>query len=238
MFLGNQLRNNIEFTKDEQHFLIRLLMENHFKKIVEVGVARGGISKIIMEYLPQNSKLFSIDLSSDSSIGEICKKKYNEDSRWNLYTGKYVFEVIEEIGFGIDLVILDTDHELPGEILDFLMIYPFLNENTFILIHDVLLYWLKPETEKQSIAPRLLFNTLVGRRKYPSTVSQSNLGGIFIDKNLQNIPLIIQSLKISWKNFKVLNRITELNSFFQKYFKDQTEEFQNLFLNQVKNIKK
>lgn len=236
MFLGNQLRNKIEFTKDEQDFLIELLMKNQFKKIVEVGVARGGVSKIIMDHLSPNSKLFSIDLSSDFSVGEICKKQYEYDDRWKLYTGSYVFEVVEDIGGDIDLVILDTDHELPGEILDFLMIYPFLRKNSTILVHDILLYWLKPKSEKQSIAPRLLFNTLIGEKKYPSGISQSNLGCVTVNKNLQDISLLIQCLKIPWENFEILNKSKEVKNFFLKYYGDEFD-LTNMVLKNIEKIK-
>ena len=214
MFLKNHQRSKIEFTKEEQNFLIDIIKKNNFKKIVEVGVARGGVSKIIMDHLSPNSKLFSIDLSLDSNIGELCKKKYNEDSRWNLYTGKYVFEVIEEIGFGIDLVILDTDHELPGELLDFLMVYPFLGENAIVIVHDILLYWLKSKTEIHSIAPRLLFNTLVGEKMNVGDWLEGNMGCVKLMKKSQDIHNILQCLNSACNNLAIIQKIPEMKNFF------------------------
>lgn len=216
--MGNQLRNKIEFTKDEQDFLIELLMKNQFKKIVEIGVSRGGVSKMIMDYLPQNSKLFSIDLSSDFSVGEICKKKYNDDPRWKLYKGVYTFEVIEEIGSDIDMIILDTDHELPGELLDFLMVYPFLGENAIVIVHDILLYWLKSKTEIHSIAPRLLFNTLVGEKMNVGDWLEGNMGCVKLIKKSQDIHNILQCLKIPWNNLAIIRKIPEMKNFFLRYY--------------------
>lgn len=46
-------------------------------------------------------------------------------------------QVIDEIGNEIDFVILDTVHYLPGEILDFLAMLPYLKEGAVVVLHDV-----------------------------------------------------------------------------------------------------
>ena len=37
-----------------------------------------------------------------------------------------------------DFVFLDTAHSAPGEILNFIEILPFLNENAILVLHDIL----------------------------------------------------------------------------------------------------
>lgn len=51
--------------------------------------------------------------------------------------GETIASRIEEIGNGIDFVILDTMHALPGELLDFISLYPYLDKRAVIVFHDV-----------------------------------------------------------------------------------------------------
>lgn len=53
------------------------------------------------------------------------------------YLGKYLPQVIDEIGGDIDFVILDTVHFMPGEILDFIAVMPYLKEGALVVLHDV-----------------------------------------------------------------------------------------------------
>ena len=48
-------------------------------------------------------------------------------------------QVVEEIGGGVDFVILDTVHALPGEVLDFLAVLPYLTDDALVVLHDVAL---------------------------------------------------------------------------------------------------
>ena len=60
------------------------------KKILELGVAEGGSSIIILNAIRniKNSHLYSIDLSSNEMIGYCVKNVFPQLSKnWNLYTG-------------------------------------------------------------------------------------------------------------------------------------------------------
>ncbi|MBR3745336.1 MAG: hypothetical protein IKN27_00025, partial [Selenomonadaceae bacterium] len=48
--------------------------------------------------------------------------------------------VIDEIGDDINFVFLDTMHSLPGEVLDFLAVLPYLTDNAVVVLHDVSLH--------------------------------------------------------------------------------------------------
>lgn len=54
-----------------------------------------------------------------------------------LYLGKYLPQIIDEIGDDIDFVILDTVHSLPGEVLDFPVMLPYLKDGAIVVLHDV-----------------------------------------------------------------------------------------------------
>lgn len=54
-----------------------------------------------------------------------------------MHIGKFLPQVIDEIGGDIDLVILDTVHSMPGEGLDFLAVLPYLKDGAIVVLHDV-----------------------------------------------------------------------------------------------------
>ena len=55
------------------------------------------------------------------------------------HLGKYLPQVIDEIGDKIDFVILDTVHLFPGEVLDFPVILPYLYDGAIVVLHDITL---------------------------------------------------------------------------------------------------
>ena len=57
----------------------------------------------------------------------------------NFHLGKFLPQVIDEIGGDIDFVILDTVHMLPGEVLDFIAVLPYLKIGSVVVLHDVVL---------------------------------------------------------------------------------------------------
>ncbi|MCI8770860.1 MAG: class I SAM-dependent methyltransferase [Lachnospiraceae bacterium] len=142
-----------EMTRWESGFLCGLLKKFKPKKILEVGVAGGGTSVIIrkaLEMLGLSQTLhFSGDLSEEyyrkkgSGLATgyqydvACEKKAIERGNHTLYTGKYLPEYIDKVGGDIDFLILDTVHSAPGELLDLLIVLPYLSESAVIVFHDL-----------------------------------------------------------------------------------------------------
>jgi predicted O-methyltransferase YrrM len=56
---------------------------------------------------------------------------------WSLFKGDLATAFLEKIGNDIDMVFIDTVHYQPGEILDFLMVLPFLKEEAIVIFHDI-----------------------------------------------------------------------------------------------------
>ena len=125
---------------NERKFLNGIIRFSKPKKILEVGVRSGGSSSIILNAIEdfKDSKLYSIDLDSDKSVGE-CVYKYfpNLTKQWTLYKGNIATEYMEKIGNNIDMVFIDTAHFEPGEILDTLIVLPFLKTKAIIIFHDI-----------------------------------------------------------------------------------------------------
>ncbi len=124
------------------------------KKILEVGVAAGASTAIILQALEDIGapyEMHSIDLSpklycDDSKdtgfLGKFAKEKVfgNLRGTHKFHLGIYLPQVIDEIGGEIDFVILDTLHALPGEVLDFLTVLPYLTDDAVIVLHDIFLH--------------------------------------------------------------------------------------------------
>ena len=116
----------------------------------------------------KNSILFSIDLNSEKNIGK-CVQKYfpNLMKKWILFKGNMATEYIEQIGDNIDMVFIDTAHFEPGEILDFLIVLPFLKENAIVIIHDIA-NQITRATVRNEWAPYIIFNGIRGEKYFPS----------------------------------------------------------------------
>ena len=128
----NKIRKKLDgalLTITDMKFINGMIRKYKPKKILEVGVASGGSSAIILNAIQniENSHLYSIDkltnayLNEEKETGWIVKEKFsNLMNKWTLYTGGITSNFIEKIGGDIDFVFLDTVHYAPGEWLDIL----------------------------------------------------------------------------------------------------------------------
>lgn len=141
-------QDEIEMSEFESAFLCGLLKKFRPKKILEVGVAAGGTTAIILnclEKIGQEYSMTSVDISTTVWKDPQNKAGYLATSiKNNLKFGKHEFYlgttlpfVIDEVGVDIDFLILDTTHSMPGESLDFLVALPYLKENAVVCMHDV-----------------------------------------------------------------------------------------------------
>ncbi len=169
-----------EMTDRQRGFLCGLLRDYVPKKFVEIGASAGGTTALILLYLEQilsetekNCEFYSVD-SSESYYRNRAKRtgflaeEMNDNTikhvKFQMLLGKPIPFVIETIGRDIDFLVLDTTHVLPGELLDFLICFPYLNEGAIVVLHDV------SENFKlvshESIATRLLFTAVKGLKFY------------------------------------------------------------------------
>ena len=140
----------------ESGFLCGVIKKLRPKKILEVGVAAGGSTAIILQALEdigEPYEMHSIDLRQiffmegfkDKACGFLATFALENNlinpngfrGTHKLHLGKFLPQVIDEIGGDIDLVILDTVHSMPGEGLDFLAVLPYLTPNAVVVLHDV-----------------------------------------------------------------------------------------------------
>ena len=194
------------------------------KKILELGVAEGGSSIIILNSIKdiKNSHLYSIDLSNNEMIGYCVKNVFPQLSKnWNLYTGNVAAKFLEEIGNGIDMALIDSSHYEPGEILDFLIILPFLKEGAVIVFHDIGNQITKSGHSRQEWAPYIIFNIIRGKKYLPSgnKILTHDIGAIKLEINQHKyINDYFRALGGQWQYFPEENHIQLIEKFFQKYY--------------------
>ena len=174
---------------NQREFLNGVIRKFKPKKILEIGVAEGGSSIIILNAIKdiKDAHLYSVDLSSNSQIGYCVRDLMKEDlNRWTLYTGNIVAKFIEEIGNNIDMVFIDSAHFEPGEILDFLIVFPFLKEGAIVGFHDIGNQITKSGNinTRREWAPYIIFN-IKGKKFLPSgnKILTHDIGAIKLERN-------------------------------------------------------
>ncbi|WP_258222378.1 class I SAM-dependent methyltransferase [Brachyspira hampsonii] len=188
-----------------------------------------------------NSKLYSIDYSkyyfadSTKECGHFVYEHFNNlTNKWELYTGGIAAKFIEKIGGNIDLCILDTMHLLPGEILDFLMVLPFLKKNATVIIHDVILSHFDPFYYPMSSC-NMLFSSLKGEKytiEYDNDRNLfcgiTNIGAVRLDDDiLDRVTDYFYLLTNPWSYMPTEEDFFYIKKIFSKYYNYNVNELFN-----------
>ena len=130
---------------------------------------------------------------------------------------------MENIGNEIDMILIDTSLFEPGEILDFLMVIPFLKEEAVISFHDIgnQINFAGEPGSRHEWAPYIIFNLVRGKKFYPSgdNILLKDIGGIILDKNQKRYFYdYFRALGGQWEYFLNENHISLIRDFFKKYY--------------------
>ncbi|RKI43910.1 class I SAM-dependent methyltransferase [bacterium D16-51] len=211
-----------EMTRWESGFLCGLLKKFRPHKILEVGVAGGGTSVIIRKALEMlgldDSMHYSGDLSEkyyrkrDEGLvtgfqyDVACERNLISEGNHKLYIGNYLPEYIEDIGGEIDFVILDTVHSAPGELLDLLVVLPYLSETAIIVFHDLATDHQNHYRQTVSIN-KCLFDSLDGEKYFnicgndidrDMLYGYSDIGGVVISNRENCIRDLFSMFGLPW----------------------------------------
>lgn len=229
-----------EMLPSERVFLDNLLREKKPQKILEIGVSAGASSVVIlnaMKDLP-GSKLFSVELSEkyypdmndesrkDKRLSGFLVKQYFPDideKKWRLFTGNVSAAFMEEIGGDVDFVLLDASHCLPGEVLDLLMILPFLKTGATVVLHDVNLNYNNAEMQFFLVACRVLFSLVTADNKTlidkVSVGRLPNIGSFEISQETRdNVSDLFQALTIPWWYVPEKEHYEAMLALFKKHY--------------------
>lgn len=217
----DSIKNMMDFPKGEPEmsyfessFLCEIIKKYKPHKIVEVGIAGGGTSAIISACInglgDDTVEFYSVDYS----------ERFYRDSKYESgYLGKKADELLEikfkhkyclgniaysfkkDIGYDIDLLILDTMHSLPGEVLDFVSLLPQLKNGCVVVLHDIALNLLSDARDK--FATGVLYSVVSGKKiyKYDATKEDgcANIGAFIVDESTrENVEDLFFSMMLTW----------------------------------------
>ena len=189
---------------------IRKFMPN---KIVEVGIAGGGTTEIILQCI----YMLGLDTCSIYSV-DYSNKFYRNNAFSSGYLGSVALELIPELKNrhqfllgniactwneklrDCDFLIIDTTHFLPGEVLDFITLLPILRDGAVVVLHDIQLNQMR---NKEAVATGVVFSAAVGE-KYMNWDNTSlyrypNIGAVIINEETRkHIANMFLSLLLTW----------------------------------------
>ena len=210
-----EITENSEMTPEDHAFILGLLSIHKPAKILEIGVCAGGTTNLLLQALPKEATLFSVDIEKqyprDRSklTGYVAERHYDErtQARWVRYFGYDIASCIAEIGHGVDFTIIDTTHVLPGEFLSFLAAFPYMSDGSVLVLHDIANHALHKmllpnpsEYQKNEFCTTLLFSAVFSREKLMSEAAVPNCGAIVLDKKMvmDNIFMVMNMLFMPW----------------------------------------
>jgi predicted O-methyltransferase YrrM len=243
-FFDVHIKGVSEMIYSERLFLNGII--RHFKptKLLEVGIAAGGSSALILNAIQDipGAMLYSHDYNSEYYrepgkpsgfvVHENCAELAN---KWKLMTGGLVAEHLDSIGGDIDFVLLDTMHSNPGEFLDFLMILPYLRSNAIVVIHDISLHMGPHDWCQRSFTCGVLFSALRGLKIVPESQLNNhshdymtdnlplpNIGAVILDSNMMSqVDDIFRLLSLSWEYQISDHDLLIANNHFKKHYGDK-----------------
>lgn len=113
---------NWQISINQDYFINGLIRKIRPKNCLEIGVAEGGSSILILNALKdiKNSHLVSLDLNSSSCKNRFQKtgnrvKKYFPElaDKWSLFTGDLPNKFLDKLNMKFDFVFIDSAHESP-----------------------------------------------------------------------------------------------------------------------------
>ena len=211
-----------EMTDVQLDFLCGMIRKHQPHKLIEVGVAEGGTSAVVLNCLQMecpDCEMYSVDLNENLYRNDNYKTGYvlsdlssylrNLDKH-HLLTGGILPEFIYEIGSDIDFVILDTVHRLPGEILDFLCVLPFLSENAVVVLHDITMgtSYSRGTNDAISNNPRSFINETISDDVY-NIIKKEKKSAIMVTHD------IAEAVSMSDKVIVLTNRPSKIKNIYE-----------------------
>ena len=214
---------------NQPYFINGLIRKYKPKNCLEIGVANGGSSILLLNAIKDipDSSLISLDLNTQVYNDQSKKTGYRVNQyfpeltkNWKLLTGQQPHKFLVQLNKKFDFVFLDTAHSAPGEILNFIELLPFLNENAIFVIHDILWHF----SSKVKFYPSnvYLYPVIYGDKVLLKNNDGSigNLGAAFLYNNQEKHYLDYFFLLLSfWEYIPKDKEINELRIFIKNFYK-------------------
>ena len=237
---------------NEPYFLNGIIRKLKPKKCLEIGVARGGSSIIILNALKDyNSSLISLDINDryyrNKSLATGCfVKNYFPElayNKWKLLTGEQPHKFLTKLNMKYDFLYLDTVHLAPGELFNIIEALPFLDNNAIIVLHDIAFHFPSnnyycPKSVKFHPSNIYLMTSLVGKKIIVPKNDKGfeNMGAIILAPNQSKYYLNYFLLLLTpWDYLPKEPHIEELRIFIKEYYNNDL--FLNLFNRSIEENK-
>jgi predicted O-methyltransferase YrrM len=224
-----------EMTGEERAFLNALILRKGPQKLLELGVSAGGSSVVMLNAIKDSpkAKLHSIDLDdvwyrdAKRKTGYIVDGYPDLKQKWELRTGGLALNFLDEFAGGIDFCFIDTAHTNPGEILDFLMILPFLEDDAVVAFHDTAIHACHFLNKRyfhgeRCITNNLLMSSITGRKLIQGDRGGElfpNIAGIRLNKGTkENVFEIFNLLTVRWHYLPTERQEREIMAWFERYY--------------------
>lgn len=252
-----------EMTPSEQEFLTDIVRQYKPKQLLELGIASGSSSVLLLNAIQDipDSHLTSIDYSTPyyrdktKNSGFVVDEYPELKKKWTLYTGGMASEFMDKIGGEIDFCFIDTMHALPGEVIDFLLIFPYLKPDAVVVFHDTNLQtW---GNWPQCTSNNMLVSAISGEKIIPETFENiffhntlktdfqmyfPNITGIILDGTQKDriwdiFNILTQKWKYQLKSEDVVSIKSALKKHYSDFYVKMFDNILNYQMNMAKNDK-
>ena len=207
------------------------------KNLLEIGVARGGSSILILNAIKDfpDSRLVSIDIKEQffgnrqKKTGYLVKEKFPElANKWTLFLGDLPYKFLPKLNLKFDFLFLDSAHVIPGEVMNLIEVLPFLQENAIIVLHDIIWHFFRAFKTNYNIfdskvmpSQIFLISSLIGEKILLPEGDNSfiNIGVVCLSKNQKkyylNYFLLLMNI---WQYLPTNEQLDGLREFIKKYY--------------------
>jgi predicted O-methyltransferase YrrM len=192
-----------EITKEEAKALARELRSASARTAIEIGVASGFSSAVILSCLRRNSasaKLYAFDLAErcyfDSSkrTGQAVREILGNEENYHLTTGVTSAD-IDSAPETVDFVFIDAGHRHPWPTLDLLSLHRFIKPGGLIGLHDV--NWpLQAKVAYRQNGPRDLIRAWTGTKRIYKAAA--NIGFVDVGSDDTVFESVCRALQTDW----------------------------------------
>ncbi|MCM1233268.1 MAG: class I SAM-dependent methyltransferase [Ruminococcus flavefaciens] len=224
-----------EMTDFDRKFLCGIIRDNTPRKIVEVGVAAGGTTVAILECIHElelECEVYSVDLlkqyhrdfgkTDARQTGFLVKEMKIYDKicdKHQLLLGEVLPARLDEIGGNIDLLILDTMHFVPGEILDFIAAFPYLASNAIVVLHDVVLQYRQNPPYLPTFSTAVLFQSVTADKFLNNQDVYPNIAAFQLNKDTSKyIQDVFAALVIPWHYMPKKKQLEQYGIIIRRYY--------------------
>lgn len=227
--------NASEMSEVQSAFLCGLLNYKKPVNLLEVGVAAGGTTAIMMqcmENLHTNYTLCSIDYrekyyrdqtKATGFLGKEAKEQLHV-ANWELRVGGCVPDFIDDIDT-VDFLFLDTVHVFPGEMLDLLVLLPKLGKDAIVCLHDIALNHWRADLSNAE-ATNIILHTVSGNKILnflveddEKALSFPNIGAFQVtEATRENVLDLFLSLTMTWKYFPNVTDLAKYSKYIHENY--------------------